>query len=217
MTDLLVQKRSELGKQAKKLRLQGLIPAVVYGGDKESAPITVSEKEFTRVLEEAGETTIIQLAVEGDSEKVPVMIYDVTKDPMTDKVIHADFFRVNLKEEITASVPLEFVGESPLIKNEGGILVKSLQEVEIKALPAEMPHEIEVDTSVLKSFDDKIHVKDLSLPDKVEIMEDPETVVALVTLQEEEKEEEAPAPAPVSETATTGEKPAPESEEKEQN
>ncbi len=214
MTDLLVQKRDKFGKQVKKLRLQGMIPAVVYGGDKESVSVTIDGKKFSNAFLEAGETAIIQLAIEGEAEKIPVMIYDIAKDPLTGKIIHADFFRVNLKEEITAGVPLEFIGESPLVKNEGGILVKSLQEVEVKALPAEMPQKIEVDVSVLKDFEDKIHVKDLLVSTKAEIMEDPETVVALVTLQEEEKEE---APAVAEGTVATGEPNPATTEKKEQN
>ena len=117
------------------------------------------------------------------------MIKDVQRDPVTDQIIHADFYKVNLKEKIKAKVPVVFIGESEAVKG-GGILVKTVSELEVEALPQDLPHEISVDISVLNSFGDEIKIKDIKVLDDVKIEANPEDVVALVQEPREEKAEE---------------------------
>ena len=132
----------------------------------------------------AGESTLINLKI-GDKEE-PAVIKDIQKDPVSDKITHADFYRVNLKEKIKAKVPLIIVGESEAVRN-GGILVKTLIELEVEALPQDLPHELRVDISGLQNFGDHVLVKNILVSDKVKIEVNPEDIVVLV--QEPRKEE----------------------------
>ena len=152
-----------MGKNVSALRREGILPAVLYGQGVESTPLCVSWKEFEKVLEEAGETSLVTLKLAG-GQTHNVLIHDVAKDPLTLKPIHADFYAVRMDKPIEASVPLNFIGESPAVKNEGGILIKVLHELEIEALPKDLPHEIAVDISRLEKIDDKIYVRDVPLP-----------------------------------------------------
>ncbi|MEK7135055.1 MAG: 50S ribosomal protein L25, partial [Patescibacteria group bacterium] len=120
-----------------------------------------------------------------------VLIHDVSRDPTTEEISHVDFYEVNMEEKITTKVSLVFVGEAPAVSDLSGILVKAKQELEIRALPADLPHQIEVDISQLKTFDDNILVKDIKLPKNVEILENIETSVATVIPPRSEAELEA--------------------------
>ena len=112
-------------------------------------------------------------------QKFNGLINDLSVDPVSGKTIHIDFYQPDLKKEIEADVPLVFVGESPAVKDLGGTLIKNFDEIAVKALPADLPREIKVDISVLKNFDDAIAVKDLTVAGKVELLKNPEEIVAL--------------------------------------
>lgn len=187
--ELKSEKRTLLGKKVKSLRRDGILPAVVYGGKEGATPIELNRKEFSKVLKAAGETTLVKLFV-GEKTK-NVLIHDIDRDPTTEEIRHVDFYEVNMEEKITAKVPLVFVGEALAVSDLSGILVKTMQELEIRALPADLPHQIEVDISQLKTFDDNILVRDIKLPKNVETIEHEETSVAVVTPPRTEKEIEA--------------------------
>jgi large subunit ribosomal protein L25 len=184
---LQAQVREVTGKQVKRHREEGLVPAVLYGHKVAPKNLWVPFLDFSRVYNQAGENTILELQV-GKEKSVNVLIHDIQTDPLSGNFSHADFFQVRMDEEIEASIPLEFEGEAPAVKEQGGVLVKSLDEVEVKCLPAHLPHSIVVDISTLKTFDDRISVGDLKIPAKVEVLGDPETVVALVTPPRSEEE-----------------------------
>jgi len=174
--------REKFGKQNKALRKSGTIPAVLYGHGAENTPLAINLKDFSRIYKQAGESTIINLSVEkdGKAEQRPVLIHDVDFDPVTDELRHADFYMVKMDEEITATIPLVFIGESSAVKSLNGIFLKNIHEVEIEALPKDLPREIKVDISFIDSFDKYIHIKDLDLPSGVKVKGDPEEVIALV-------------------------------------
>lgn len=164
-----------------------VIPAVLYGRGIKNEHVWVNRKEFDKIYEEAGESTIFHLALEnGDTRNV--LIKEVQKDILSSQVIHADFYQVRMDEKIEAEVEFIFTGESAAVKELGGILVKNMDAIEVKCLPGDLPSKIEVDISRLKTFDDYIYVKDLAISDKVEISVDPETVVALVASPRSEEE-----------------------------
>lgn len=163
---------------AKSLRVEDKVPGVLYGQKKENLLLEFDYGQFEVLFREAGETTIIDLKIGDKSEKA--LIYDVQKDPVTDKIIHVDFYRINLKEEVAAMIPLEFVGVSPAVKEEGGILVTNRDELEVKSLPMDLPQKIEVDISVLAEIGDTIHIGDLKVSEGVSITDDPEISVAQV-------------------------------------
>jgi len=165
------------------------IAAVVYGPDVKNASIELDHTEFKKVLKQAGESSLIELNVEGEKEKRLVLVHEVQKDPVEDYFIHVDFLQPNLKEETEAEVPLVFEGDAPAVKDLGGTLVKNMSEIEVSALPQDLPHEIKVSLEGLKTFEDRILVKDLILPNNVKATANPEEIVALVAAQENVEEE----------------------------
>ena len=187
--ELKSEKRNILGKKVKTLRDKGLVPAVVYGGKDSGLSITVNAKEFNKIFKMAGETTLIKLFI--DDKPKNVLIYDTARDPMTNEIKHVDFYEVKMDEKIIKKVPLNFVGSSPAVNELGGVLVKAMQELEVRALPADLPHEIQVDISNLKTFDDNILIQDVNLPKNIEALENIETSVASIIPPRSEAELEA--------------------------
>ncbi len=184
--ELAAEKREILGRQVRALRAQGLIPAELYGHGLENKHLSVSAKDFLKILKEAGENTVVTVAV--GKEKLPTLIHDVMRDPVSDEILNVDFYQVRLDEKIRTKIPVEFIGEAPAVKEKEGILVKSLQEIEVEALPGDLPHDIKVDISALADIDQSIYVKDLPVSANVRIVVDPETVVATVTAKAAEEE-----------------------------
>ena len=167
------------GRKTEELRREGMIPAVLYGPGIENKDLTVTGKEFANLFRQAGKSSLVGLRVENEAKNFMVLINDLSVDPVSGKTIHIDFYQPDLKKEIEADVPLVFVGESPAVKDLGGTLIKNFDEIAVKALPADLPREIKVDISVLKNFDDAIAVKDLTVAGKVELLKNPEEIVAL--------------------------------------
>jgi large subunit ribosomal protein L25 len=187
---LSCQKRDVFGKKTEKGRKSGLVPAVLYGKGVENQSLWIKELDFSRLLGKVGESSMLSLEIEGRDNQLGrnVIIYEIQRDSLSDKIIHADFFQVKMDEEIETEVELEYVGQSPAVLEQGGVLVKNMDEIEVKCLPADLPSKIEVDISGLKSFDDYIYVKDLKISKKIKISLDPETVLALVTPPRSEEE-----------------------------
>jgi large subunit ribosomal protein L25 len=167
------------GRKTEELRREGMIPAVLYGPGIENKDLTVTGKEFANLFRQAGKSSLVGLRVENEAKNFMVLINDLSVDPVSGKTIHIDFYQPDLKKEIEADVPLVFVGESPAVKDLGGTLIKNFDEIAVKALPADLPREIKVDISVLKNFDDASAVKDLTVAGKVELLKNPEEIVAL--------------------------------------
>ncbi|EKE19650.1 MAG: hypothetical protein ACD_8C00125G0005 [uncultured bacterium] len=177
--------RTEIGKKADKLRKQDMIPAVMYGNKIAAQNLAVNYIDFKRVYDKAGESALVEIELEG--KKHNVLIHDTQLAPMSGKITHIDFFQVNMKEEVETEIPLEFVGEAPAVKALGGVLIKNMDEISVKCLPSDLPEKYEIDISSLATFDDVISVKDLKISDKVEILLDGETVIALVSAPRSEE------------------------------
>ena len=189
MFELTVEKRERTGtKSLKSLREEGFIPGVVYGKKDESTPIKLSMKEFKKTFKEAGESAIIQL--KGLEDEKDVLIQDVDFEPVRGEPRHVDFYAIERGKKLTVSVPLEFVGEAPAVKELGGILIKVMHELEIEVLPRDLPQSIEADISVIKDFGTSLHIKDLKLSDGVTATADGEDVIASVNEAVEEVFEE---------------------------
>ncbi len=204
--------RTAFGKQNEKLRKSGSLPAVVYGRGKETTPLEVSAREFAKVYRKAGENTLISLAIEGQPQK-KVLIHDVAKHFMKDVPVHVDFYEVDLTRKIHAKVPLHFVGVSPAVKEQGGVSVKNLTEVEVEALPAELPQFIEVNIDNLKNFDELVRVSELKVPDAVKILTHGEDVIVTIQAPRSEAElEELAKPTAEAEKAAIEEMAAKEGE-----
>ena len=184
----------------------------------------LDQKSFEKVYDEAGESSIIDLIVTNGKEQKPqkVLIYDLQYDAVTDELIHVDFYLVRMDEVIETDVALNFSGEAPAVKELGGVLVRNVDEVEVRCLPIDLPKEIVVDISTLKTFEDHIYIKDLNISEKVKINMDSETLVAVVSpprSQEEIDELESEVEADISqvdgieEEASEGEEPTTDEEE----
>jgi large subunit ribosomal protein L25 len=187
MFTLSAKLRNDFGRKTNTTRWQGTIPAVVYGPGVKNATIGVDEKEFIKVLRKAGESSLIELDVE--KEKRPVLIHEIQRDPVSDKIIHIDFYQADLKEEVQVAVPLVFEGVALAEKDLGGTLNKNMLEIEVKALPQNLPQQIKVDISKLNTFEDHILVKDLAIPANVTVMKNPDEVVAAVLPAQKVEEE----------------------------
>ncbi len=191
--DLVAQKRVILGKKTRTLRYQGRVSAELYGRGLPNLHLSVARKDLYQALK-AGENAIINLVV--DSEKKPTLIYDVSRDPVTDEILSADFYQVRMDELLTTKVPVDFRGESPATKA-GGVLVKAVQEVEVEALPANIPQSLTVDLSKLAEIGQSFQVRDWPLNDLlkkgVKILLEPELVVVTVKAQMTEEQEQAMA------------------------
>lgn len=214
---LSAQKRTILGRKVKALRREGQIPAHIFGHKVKTVHVQVNSKDFHKVFEKVGETGIIDLSV--DSDKRPVLVRNVQTNPVTDEPLHIDFYQVNLSEKVKVNVPIEITGEPKAVEKKIGLLLTPISEIEIEALPADLPENIEVDVSNLAEIGQEIKVKDLAIDRvKIEIHTDPEQIVAqigeLVTKEMEAIEAEVEAEqAEAAAEAAEGE--APEGKEAE--
>jgi len=192
---LTAKKREILGKKVESLRRQGLLPAVVFGKETGSIPITLNQKEFLKVYEEAGESALIEVEI-GKQKPIKVLVTETDIHPVSDEILHVNLHAVSLTERATATIPIEVVGESPIVKSGEGMLLTLLNEIEVEALPQDLPPEIKLDISKLTEVDQSLIVKDLPVDrTKVEVKQDPEELVVKIEhaemAEEEEEEEEA--------------------------
>lgn len=180
----------DLTQPAKKLRKQKIVPAVFYGHNRENEHITLDHEAFRKVFAVAGSNTIIDLTMpSGKTEKV--LVHAIQKDPVYDTYMHIDFYGVKMSEKLTAAIPFEFVGESGAVKNFNGILVTNMDSVEVRCLPADLVHSIEIDLTKLAEINDSIHLDDISLPKGMEVTTDEENpMIVTVQAAQEEAEEE---------------------------
>lgn len=190
---LTAETRTELGRAVKKLRRVGRVPANVFGRKITSFAVSIDAKEFKQVFSKAGETGLVDLVVDGKAH--PVLVSEVQIHPVTGLVIHVDFHEVDLTEKVTATVPVELIGEAPAIKNGVGTMVQQMDEIEVQALPADLPEKFEVDITGLTDIDSAVYVKDITFDsEKVTIETDMEQIIAKIS---EQQKEEEPVAAPV--------------------
>jgi large subunit ribosomal protein L25 len=191
---LVAEKRTVVKKKVKRLRSEGVIPAVLYGHKTQSVNLQLDGRALGKVLGQAGMTQLIALKV-GRKKPVMVLPREVQRDPVTRQLLHVDFYEVIMTEKITTTASLVLVGKAPAVSQEGGVLIQGLNEVEIECLPGDLFDHIEVDISGLAEIDDTLYVKDLPVPSTVQILTDSEEMVARVIhirrpVEEEEEVEE---------------------------
>lgn len=186
--------RDIFGHKVKALRTHGMIPATMYGKKVKSTSLSIKADEFNKVFRDAGESGLVELALSGQTK--PVLIHNVQLDPVTDTILHAELHQVDLKEKVTARVPLVFIGSSPVVVQKQGVLITVLDEVDVEALPTDLPENIEIDVSKLTEINQEITVGDLPVPKETEIQTDRSlTVVKVGSLVSKEVEEEQAAQA----------------------
>lgn len=181
-------KTRDLKDNLEALRKAGQVPAVFYGMANPTTPISISNIEFKKVWHKAGESSAVELTVDG--KKVDVLIHDVQTHPVNDEPIHVDFLAIDMNKKIKVNIPIEFEGVSPAVKSGIGNLVKVMHEIEVEALPKDLPHNLVADISTLVDTSSQITVADIKLPAGVVVTLEPTEVVASVIEQKEEVIEE---------------------------
>lgn len=221
MEKIEIQAKTRPNISPKHIRKEGFIPAIVYGHNIPTVSLAVQYGPFEKTFKKNGESTILSLVIDGKSSR-NVIIHDVQRHFLTSRYQHIDFLEVSMTETMTATVPLEFVGVSKAVKENGGTMVHVLSEVEVECLPANLPSHIEVDVSGLNTFEDSIRVGDIKVPTGVKIMTDgEETVVKVDAPRDVEAELATPVVEDVSkvegaaEAKPEGEAAKPETKDKE--
>ena len=205
---LKVDKRDIQGKAVKKLRREGILPANIFGKGFESTAVQLPLKEFTEIYDKVGETGLVDITLGSDT--IPVLIHNAQINPRTQMVVHADFFKVNLKEKIIAYIPIVGTGEAIAVRDNLGILLQQLSDLEVEALPTDLPEKIEVDITDLAEVGAQIVVSNLKIPAEVTAVTDAnQTVFRIGEAVQEEPEPEPEAPAEGEEGAAPAEGEAP--------
>ena len=187
---LKAEKRNVLGKKVQSLRNNGLIPVVLYGKDFKTQSLSVNKSDLEKVLTKAGTSTIVDLEIEG-GENHKILLHEPQRDAVHSDILHVDFYKVNMKVKIHTEIPLEFVGVSAAVEDLEGNLITNKDALEVECLPDDLVNHIEVDISVLKTFEDLIKVEDLKIPAGIEVQDESEEIIAQVTPPRSEEELEA--------------------------
>ncbi|MBI5078598.1 50S ribosomal protein L25 [Candidatus Saganbacteria bacterium] len=196
--EIEARERPQIGKGLKNLRKQGLIPAVIYGKKIGSRSIVIDRKAFVKGVlgSVAGRNAIISLKITGEKgQGISVLTQEVQRNPLTDEILHIDFRHIVMDEAIKTRVIIELIGIPAGVKDDGGVLIHGLREIEVKCLPLEIPDKFEVDVTALK-IGDSLHVSDLSAVAGVEILTTPTEMIANCSPPTKEEEVAAPVPTP---------------------
>jgi large subunit ribosomal protein L25 len=200
------QPRTIIGKQVKQLRRSGVVPIVLYGGHITSSPFQAEERQLRTVLSRAGHNRLIYLNL-GDSTPRIVLAREVQREPITGRLLHVDLQEVSLTEKMTLDVPIALRGTSPAVTRGEGLMIHGLEGVSIRVLPTDLIPEIVVDVTVLKNVNDALYVSDLKVDQMIEILTDPEELIAkIIPVKEETIVEEVPAVAAEVEVIGKGKK-----------
>ena len=192
--------RDLAGEQPSLIRRSGRLPVVLYGKGTKPQALIVDRKEFSNTFSKTGFTTLLLLKL-NSGEPINVLVHDIQRHPVTDELLHADFLAVTMTEKIKTELPLELVGLAPAVQELEGNLLTPRTEIEVECLPDALVPKIEVDATTLKTFDDVIHVRDLTIPEGITVLTDPDEIVAQVTPPRSEEELEAELAEPVGEAA----------------
>ena len=182
--------RAEKKKKVKLIREQGKLPVVLYGHGIKPQILVLDKKEFSKVYKQAGSSTLVKLYIGENKEPQNVLLHQIDYHPVTDEIIHADLFQVKLTEKIKTEISIMVIGaeDAPVVKEKEGSIITNKDHVEVEAFPQDLVHEITVDVSKLSEFNQTIYVKDLIIPAKIAVLDDPEEVVIMI--QEPRSEEE---------------------------
>lgn len=194
---LNAKKREIIGRKVKKLRSEGLVPANVYGKKIKSQAVVLKKEDFEKTYSLAGETGVVKLTIEGEKEERPILIQNVQFHPVTEQALHVDLRQIILTEKVIAKIPVELQGESPAVEQKLGILIQPVSEIEVEALPMDLPERFLVDVSKLINVGDEIKVADLVFDKKVELKVEKDLVIAKIDPLAAEEVAPAPVEAPV--------------------
>ncbi len=187
---LKADRRTVIGKQVKAIRREGKLPGVIYGHNLDPISIVMDLRDTSRSLMGLAPSALVTVDVEGTQHKA--LVKEKQRNKISGTLLHVDFLAVSMTEKLRSQVYMEIVGVAPAIKDFDGVLLTGSDEVEVECLPNDLPERIVVDVSGLLKIGDGIYVRDLRVPEGVKILEDPDTMVALITAQAAVEEEVAP-------------------------
>jgi large subunit ribosomal protein L25 len=190
--ELVAERRVLFGKKVKRLRREGQVPAVMYGHGFDPVPLQFEERNLQQVLSHVGGSQLIGVKIKGEDQQEMTLVRDVQRDPIRLNVLHVDLYRVEMTERITAEIPLEIIGESPVVESGEGILLQGVSTIEVECLPGDLVDALEVALSDLVELDQSLHVRDLAIPSGIDVLTDMDEMVARVVrpVSEEALEEE---------------------------
>ena len=188
---LKATRRNVTGKQVKALRRQGRLPAVIYGHSFEPIAISLDEHESSLVIPGLSSSTIVNIDLDGETHAA--LVREKQRDYISNRLLHVDFQAISLTEKIRTMVQIETHGQAPAVKDFNAVIVTSLSQVEVEALPNDLPERLVVDISALKQIGDTIYVRDLPIADNVTLLTDRDEIVVVATSAAPEEVEEAPA------------------------
>lgn len=179
MEKIFAEKRNVVGRKTRGIKNKGLIPAVLYGKTTKAISLETKEKDFLESYKKVGSSSVAELNV--GKNKHMVLVYDVQRDGINNKIIHIDFYKPESKEKITTSIPLIFVGVAPAVKEFNGTFISNMKEIKIKAFLLDLPKDITIDISSLRTLEDSITINDLVFSDKLEVVQDKNSLVASIS------------------------------------
>ena len=206
---LTASKRDLQGKRLRRVRAEGMLPAVVYGHRAAAQPLTLDGHEFQRVFARAGRTQLVDLVIDsGRAQKV--LVREIQMHPRRKGPIHVDLYRVDLKEKLHAEVPITLSGESPAVKRGDGDPLQTLHAIKVECLPSDIPEAVDVDLGRLEEVEASLRAGELALPENVTLLTDPEEMVVKIAARRVAAVEEVPveAPAEAEGAAAEAEEPA---------
>jgi len=192
--------RDLLGKSSRRLHGQGKLAAVVYGHNTKATPLVLDRLEFQKVFLKSGRTHLVDLVVDGRTDKV--LVREIQTHPRRLGPIHVDFYQVNLEEKITVEVPVHLVGESAAVKRGDADILQPIHSLRVECLPSDIPEAFEVDMTPLEEIESEVRISDIKMPKGVTVLIDPEELVVKIIKKREMKVEEE---APTAEAALVGE------------
>jgi large subunit ribosomal protein L25 len=201
--ELKVDKRNVTGKKVRFLRNKGVVPVHLFGHNVDSQALQGEAATLSKVISQAGKTRLIDLKVGQSKEGHNVMVREIQRDPIRGSLIHVDLYQVNMAEKIRVEVPVAITGESPALKIRENMLYQTLNSLTVECLPGKMPDRIMVDIGIIKEVEQAVHVRDIQIPE-VTVMNDPDLVIAKVTLRPVEVVEEVKPVAAVEGAAAVG-------------
>lgn len=188
--ELQTNKRQVLGKKVRFLRRQGIIPIHLFGHDVESAALQCDAEQLQQVLAQAGKTRLINLKLDKAKRPRNVVVREIQRDWKTGALLHVDFYQVRMTEKLEVEVPIVLVGEAPALKSKENVLLQELNSLIVECLPDQIPDSVELDVSSLTEAEQAIQVQDITLGEGITVLNDPEHIVAKISLQPLEKIEE---------------------------
>lgn len=209
---LKAEPRKITGRKVKSLRKQGILPINLFGKGIKSQSLQVKTSEFEKTFKQAGETNLVYLET-GAEKEVPVLVSNIQVHPVTSRYLHSDLYQVDLTKKVTVNVPINLLGESPIVKD-GAVLVQTLKDLEVEALPTSIPESIDFDISTLLKVGDSLKISDAKDTKGADIIQDVETVIVQIQAQKEEEVIEAPVEEEVAEGKEAEAKPEAEAEDK---